>query len=100
MVNVSTLNENHLVEIKQKTIDRIKKYIQDKNKENKAFKFISANVLVEKRITTNKFLQLNHVCMNCGEVYIMPPYALAQISLSQKINFTCECGHISILPQI
>jgi hypothetical protein len=38
--------------------------------------------------------------MKCGEVYIMPVYAIAQTSMHNKIRFECECKHITVLPQI
>lgn len=80
--------------------EKIKSYVIEQNKKDKSFKFYSVGILVQKGKTTKKFLEYRHVCMNCGDVQEMTSYPIAQIAQGHKITYTCDCGHVTTLPQI
>jgi lysyl-tRNA synthetase class I len=94
------LTKKELAQLKSHSIRKIKEYVQSNAAKNKAFKFYSVQTLIDKKLTTKKFLEFNHVCMNCGDVQEMSSYPIAQIAQGHKVNYTCACGHITILPQI
>ena len=99
-VKVTDVTEESLKQLKEHSKRKIKEYVQKQVAKEKAFKYMTAHVLLERKIITKKFLENNHVCMNCGDVQKMGSYAIAQTAMGHKVNYTCSCGHITILPQI
>lgn len=99
-VRVTDVTEESLKQLKEHSKRKIKEYVQKQVAKEKAFKYMTAHALVERKVATKKFLENNHVCMNCGDVHEMGSYAIAQTAMGYKVNYTCECGHITVLPQI
>jgi len=96
-VKVSELTKEHLAELEQRAKDKIKKYVEENVKKEKSFKYNSYNILVEKKVTTSKFLNFRFVCMNCGTVVDKSTYAIAQLASGNPLVYTCECKHKTTL---
>jgi hypothetical protein len=94
------LSKKDLQDLAKHSKARIKEYVLLRNSKNPAFKYYSARVLIDRGIATRKFLEFRHVCMNCGDVQEMAGYAIAQTAMGYKVNYTCDCGHVTTLPQI
>lgn len=99
-MNKSTISKKDLDRIKELKSAQLKKYIIDQNIKNAYFKFKSHYFLIDSGKITRRFLVKNTVCMACGHIEKMATYAMAQNAMGNKINFTCDCGHITPLPQV
>jgi lysyl-tRNA synthetase class I len=99
-VKVTDVTDEGLNQVKEHSKRKIKEYVQKQVAKNEVFKYMTANLLIERKVTTKKILEYNHVCMNCGDVQEMGSYAIAQTAMGHRVKYTCECGHITSLPQI
>lgn len=86
--------------IKRCSRAKIKTYVEKRMAKDKAFRFYPATLLIERKITTKAYLKDNLICMNCGYSEEIASYAIAQNAMGYKVNFTCDCGQITSLPQI
>lgn len=93
-VKVTDVTPESLKELEAHTKGRIKEFIQRTNDKFYPFEEMKRNLKIP-----SAFFEYRHVCMNCGDVQNMASYAIAQTTQGHKILYTCECKHVTILPQ-